>query len=395
MVSEEIRAMIPDYVRGLLSPGDAKEVEAALESSPEILPEFEAARAYFAALNQIPEVKAPTDFLDRVNRAIDVKPFWPRLRSFFFEPLYLKLPIELVGVAACFIITLVIINPFMPRDHLPKSKAVAAAHRRAERQKAADVARSAAVKTEKDKIALAEKQKPSAPAASAPTAPAELAFAKALEQGPAAEKKKDLLKQETLPAKKAEIKQEVLARAPAAPVAERPAAVVAPAATRPAAPAAPAKAVPAPPAEPAAPRSVAPSGVRRGAPSLDAIPTLPAATVAQALGMNDEATASYDIGTIELAYITPEKAETEKMQESAASSAQAAATGTAALILRTYDQHYLQTVRNGKVTYVCALKPDRLPALIEELGRPFNVTTHLFPYDEENTKLVTVSFILQ
>ena len=111
--------------------------------------------------------------------------------------------------------------------------------------------------------------------------------------------------------------------------------------------------------------------------------------------MNDEATASYDIGTIELAYITPEKAETEKRQESAASSAQAAATGTATLILRTYDQHYLQTVRNGKVTYVCALKPDRLPALIEELGRPFNVTTHLFPYDEENTKLVTVSFILQ
>jgi hypothetical protein len=183
MVSEELHAMIPDYVRGLLSAGEAKEVEATLEGSPEIYPEFEAAQTYYAALNQIPEVKAPTGFLDRVNRRIDRVPFWSRVRELLFEPLAVKLPFEMAGVAVCLVTVLILFNPFSSRVYREKERPVAAAVRKkaAEAERPPAPLSTALPAAEKPAEAVAPEE-PAATAMPMPEPPAPLSPSKPSEQ---------------------------------------------------------------------------------------------------------------------------------------------------------------------------------------------------------------------
>ncbi|MGA2507866.1 MAG: hypothetical protein ABSF80_10360 [Chitinispirillaceae bacterium] len=362
MVSEEIRAMIPDYVRGLLLPGEAKEVESALDSSPEILPEFEAAQAYYAALNQIPEVKAPADFLDRVNRGIEVKPFRQRLRSLIFEPLYVKLPIELAGVAACLITVLVITHPFMPKERLLT---------RQEIPTVTHVPRAPAAPPAETVLPSPEEKRE--PAVAAPEQPA----ARPDFTGPP-----DLTppRPRETPRETREIPRE---DQPAVAAAEVKKAEFKPAAM----------------ATTAMARKTAPSASAQ--PSIDAIPTLPAVAQINNNNNNSEETETVsDIGTIELTYIMPEngpagQAQDEGERSRAASTIPTLASDAVTAILRTYDPDFVKTSENNKVTYVCKLPPRRLPMVVDDLGRVFTITTHLFPYDVAHTKLITVTFILQ
>jgi hypothetical protein len=424
MVSEELRAMIPDYVRGLLSPTDAKEVEAALESSPEIYPEFEAAQSYYSALNQIPEVKAPSDFVFRVNHRIDSVPFWPRIRGILFEPLALKLPFELAGVAACLVISLVLFNPFSSRGRLRAEKPVAAAVRKAavpEESRAAPATVSAeqaepaavpAFQETADKAA-AETATPTAAAAPAPELPAvkaETPAPKPLEPAsvaaglPAAKTPAAPVKPAAIasvpppvsepapalaakrmaakeaPEKKAEaVKQDMTTVAPRRAmmpsldaIPTLPSVAMAAPVSRPAPAAAPAPRAAAP--APAAPTSeaeavAAPAASAAGTPKTEASAKPKAKSLAE------------DIGTVDLS-----------LEDGSLSSATAE---TAENILSTSVVTCKKTIKDGKTAFVCKLPPERLNLLIESLARSFGVTTHLFPYDAAATKLVAVTFIIQ
>jgi hypothetical protein len=390
MVSEEIHAMIPDYVRGLLSPGEAKEIEAALDSSPEILPEFEAAQAYYAALNQIPEVKAPADFLDRVNRRIDVKPFWPSLRGLLFEPLYIKLPVELAGLAACLIFVLAVTHPFMLRERLVARQSAPSVTNTlppaATTPTQAPAGPSQLLSEEKREPAIAESRQPAAqpnfpgPADLTPVRPQETPRKTPREIPREIPREKQSLVAAAAEVIKTEPKPAALATAPALP--------------RPAAP------------------SVA------ALPSINGIPTLPAASqmirnektettngipklpAAAQTNRNEKTETTNNIGTIELTYIKTENGPAGQMeyageQAAALSPVPFYISGAAEEILRTFDPRFVKTFQDSKVIYACTLPPGRLYTLIEDLGRAFKVTTHLFPYDEENAKSITVSFILQ
>ena len=111
MVSEDIRGMIPDYVRGLLSPEEAQAVTNALSSIPELAKELDAAKRYYTVLNQLPEPDVSTDFLDRINRRIDHKPWTQNAFDLLFKPFFPKIPLEFAGLAACLIAVVVILRP--------------------------------------------------------------------------------------------------------------------------------------------------------------------------------------------------------------------------------------------------------------------------------------------
>jgi hypothetical protein len=385
MVSEELRAMIPDYVRGLLSPAEAKEVESALESSPEIYPEFEAAQSYYAALNQIPEVKAPTDFIDRVNRRIDSVPLLPRLRALLFEPLAVKLPFELAGVAACLVVALVLFNPFSSRGRLPAEKPVAAAVRKAvvpEESRAAETT-VPAVQTEPASVAVAAAPAPEGPAEILSPEPpplpapkqAEVAFAKPPAPQPdpvatAALKSKAATKELPAPEKQADVKQDMTAAAAAPQRSAIPSLDAIP--TLPSV----AMAAPAPRAA-AAPREEAPAAEAEE-PGAAASRAPVQALVAPKARASSPAE---DIGTVDLA---PEDG-----------SLSSATPETAETILSTTAVTCTRTMKDGKTAFLCKLPPNRLDLLIESLSRSFAVTTHLFPYDAATTGMVAVTFIIQ
>jgi hypothetical protein len=345
MVSEEIRAMIPDYVRGLLSPSDMKEVEAAMNGSPEILQEFEAAQVYYAALNQIPEVKAPPDFISRVNRMIDHQSFVSRFRRFFFEPLHIKLPIELAGVTIGLVVILAVHYPFQPRERLSVRSAPVMVHRKA----APAVPAPPRQAEEKREARVTESP---APAEHPVQAPATIAFSA-----------KNQAQKEPLPR---------VAVAAAVP---------------------PMRAEPKPEATEARPAGAAPlrpSAPSTSVPSIDAIPPLTASVRSKETESPETAN---NIGTVELTYIMPENGEIG--QASGGESITAAAASATETILRTYDRHFIKSFQNSTVTYVCTFPPGRLSALIEDLGRSFSVTTHLFSDEAQQNRLITVSVILQ
>jgi hypothetical protein len=111
MVSEEIRGMIPDYVRGLLSPEEAQAVANALSSIPELAKELDAAKRYYTVLNQLPEPEVPADFLNRINRRIDHKPWTQKALDLLFKPFFPKIPLEFAGLAACLVAVVIILKP--------------------------------------------------------------------------------------------------------------------------------------------------------------------------------------------------------------------------------------------------------------------------------------------
>lgn len=121
MVSEEIRGMIPDYIRGLLSREEAEIVCKALSAYPELAREYEAAKRYYAVLNQLPDTAAPEGFLDEVNRLIDKRPVAAGLINLLFKPFAIKLPLEGAGLAACCIIAILVLQPPSPEKTLPET----------------------------------------------------------------------------------------------------------------------------------------------------------------------------------------------------------------------------------------------------------------------------------
>lgn len=406
MVSEEIRAMIPDYVRGMLTVGEAREVEAALAAFPEISGELEAARVYYSALNQIPEVRASAGLLRKVNHGIDYKPLGQRLRSFLFEPLYIKLPIELAGAVACAFVVVMVFNPLrlptkerllatdntlvmnemeppsaaetVPQAgpiHQPGKSAAQPFGQAADKTAGQEASKKEEAPQRPEAASIAESAPVPAPASAPLAAPAE-AVAMAMEQ-------------------KAEIPAAAMTmRKPAAPSTGRIDAIpdLNELKAKKASPAAPAAApvAQAPAAAPAAAVAEEPASVPPAA-TAAAVPA-PAARMKEMTRAAPVAAApvqtTEEIGTIELAASSAEGTVE-------ASSASAGSANAALLILRTYDPYCKTAIRSGKQTFVCTFRPDRLSALISDLGQSFAVTTHLFPYDTQHIKRVTVLFILQ
>jgi hypothetical protein len=111
MDEQKIRDLLPDFVRGDVDKEESRAIEQALASSPALAAECARLKAYYDALENLPPVNAPDEFLAAVNRRIDRPSLLQRIAARVFLPLRWKIPMELAGVAVCGLLLLVLFRP--------------------------------------------------------------------------------------------------------------------------------------------------------------------------------------------------------------------------------------------------------------------------------------------
>jgi hypothetical protein len=380
MVSEEIRGMIPDYVSGLLSPEEAQVVANALSSIPELAKELDAAKRYYAVLNQLPEPDVSADFLDRINERIDHKP-WPQtIIDLLFKPFFPKIPLEFAGLAACLIAVVFILKPEIAlhqKTDLPLT-----------------INTSTYINDESPQVAvLQEKNRVRSPA------PHLSAAKKADRVAPpvASEQPESFKAPSPSMIEEENITDDKLAVNMAAGAASHPA-----------------------------------QENLISAAQLQQIEKSPAPVESEE---KPASFAAVDIGAIDLAYAvtssndnkrraaksvqasippmesSPEPATLEKLKASPEKKSAPSEEGPSTLpdqntspmaiseildpILVKYDSLFTVTSKNGMISYTLTLSPDRLSALSKELQHSFSVTSRLLPFDPLVAKQVKVSFTVK
>lgn len=116
MSAENIRDLLPDYVRGRLDQQKTKMVEVELERSESLRHRCEELRRYYDALDALEPARASDEFMDKLHARMDEPPLMQRLFRVMFLPLGIKLPIEIVGVAATALLVVLLYNPFSPQS---------------------------------------------------------------------------------------------------------------------------------------------------------------------------------------------------------------------------------------------------------------------------------------
>ena len=111
MSDNDLRELLPDYVRGRLDPPTVARVEAAVRDDAALSAECERLRRYYAAIDGIEPVKAPAGFLHRVNARIDRPSVAERFVKAVLLPLQVKLPLGVAGVAAAALLLVVVLRP--------------------------------------------------------------------------------------------------------------------------------------------------------------------------------------------------------------------------------------------------------------------------------------------
>jgi len=177
---EKIHELLPDYARGRLSPAEADQVRLAVEGSESLRREKESLQAYYKALSTQAPVRAPGDFLVKVNAKIDAR---QGLLARVLLPVWPKVPLELAGLAVTVVLVIVLFNPFTLRNVPPEvlEQPAPAAERKAPAEKppqpsvaASDLAKPETPARSSDKkgtaTSPAEKRAPAQPPRSDPAA---------------------------------------------------------------------------------------------------------------------------------------------------------------------------------------------------------------------------------
>ena len=113
MNDREIRESLHDYARGLLGEKERREVERALAASASLKKELERVRAYYGALDEMEPVRASRDFLEKVHEKLQHRTGAAGLVEKIFFPLYVKVPLELLGVAATVLVVVFLYVPYL------------------------------------------------------------------------------------------------------------------------------------------------------------------------------------------------------------------------------------------------------------------------------------------
>ena len=112
MECRKIRELLSLYVEGALEEEEERKVREHLSTCPACREELLRWESYFHTMNALEKVKAPKDFIYKLHTRLRKPSLWERL----FSPLHIKLPLEVVGVAAMVFIFLHILQPLSTRD---------------------------------------------------------------------------------------------------------------------------------------------------------------------------------------------------------------------------------------------------------------------------------------
>ena len=112
MECKKVKELLSLYVEGALEEEEERKVKEHLSTCPACREELLRWKSYFQTMNALEKVKAPEDFIYKLHTRLRKPRVWERL----FSPLHIKLPLEVVGVAAMVFIVLHILQPLFMRD---------------------------------------------------------------------------------------------------------------------------------------------------------------------------------------------------------------------------------------------------------------------------------------
>ncbi|MFH1761291.1 MAG: hypothetical protein ABIA63_09350, partial [bacterium] len=92
-----------------------------LEESESLQKEYKEIKAYYSAMDKLEPVKAPADFLGKVNERLDSRSVVSRIINKLFFPLKIKIPLEFAGLVCTVLVIILILKPF---DRIKESQIV-------------------------------------------------------------------------------------------------------------------------------------------------------------------------------------------------------------------------------------------------------------------------------
>jgi hypothetical protein len=96
----QVTELLSEYVDDVLDPSTRAHVEEHLVQCRTCSAELASLRTYLEAMESLPRVQAPVDFLESVHERIEQPGFFRRLLSRLFFPIKVKLPFEVAGLVA-------------------------------------------------------------------------------------------------------------------------------------------------------------------------------------------------------------------------------------------------------------------------------------------------------
>ncbi|MFH0975459.1 MAG: DUF2275 domain-containing protein [Spirochaetota bacterium] len=122
MDCHEIQKLLDEYSENELSKDLSAIVKKHVASCKDCSTELASLKKYKKEMASLKQAKAPADFLEQMNERIDKQSGFRKIARILFFPLKIKVPVEVLGVAA---VALLIIIFIYPADQINKSMNVA------------------------------------------------------------------------------------------------------------------------------------------------------------------------------------------------------------------------------------------------------------------------------
>ncbi len=120
MKCREVKKRLSEYVDGVLDTRREKLIREHIAKCKNCAEELRALQACVSILNSLQEIKAPEGFQEKVQQRIRERSVFNRIIRKIFLPLRVKIPLEVVGVAATVLLVISVFNVTESRKEVEK-----------------------------------------------------------------------------------------------------------------------------------------------------------------------------------------------------------------------------------------------------------------------------------
>lgn len=112
MNCHNIIELLSEYADDLLDSKTKKDIRKHLMTCKDCSHEYSLMQRYIKKMTSLKTIKAPADFLQKVNNNINEKFSFKRFSRFLFYPLEVKIPLEAAGLVTTILLIIFIFGPF-------------------------------------------------------------------------------------------------------------------------------------------------------------------------------------------------------------------------------------------------------------------------------------------
>jgi len=115
-----IKQLLSEYVDGVLDAQTKEHLEEHISTCVGCQQELQELKALVGELRAVESVRAPDDFLDRLNERIETRFSFGNVIKTLFVPMRIKIPVQLVTATATAVLVFSIINLHQPEKQFPQ-----------------------------------------------------------------------------------------------------------------------------------------------------------------------------------------------------------------------------------------------------------------------------------